>query len=130
MHEWCLFVAIPSGVHAILTPEMTKGVSDWMYFDFYFLHSGLILVPLYLTILLGMKVRKGSWWRTILRLQIPIAIIFPINFLLESNYFFIRYKPDLNNPFLIGEWPIYILFLELIMLVHVLIIYKFSPKYK
>ena len=129
MYEWVLFLAIPSGIHSMLTPEMTKGISTWFYFDYYFVHAGLILVPLYLTIVMGMKSRTDAWWKTILRLQIPVAIILPLNFLLESNYIYLRHKPLVDNPFLIGEWPIYIVFLELIMLVHVFVIHKLAPKH-
>lgn len=129
MYEWVLFLAIPSGIHSMLTPEMTKGISTWFYFDYYFVHAGLILVPLYLTIVMGMKSRADAWWKTILRLQIPVAIILPLNFLLESNYIYLRHKPLVDNPFLIGEWPIYIVFLELIMLVHVFVIHKLAPKH-
>jgi hypothetical integral membrane protein (TIGR02206 family) len=129
MYEWVLFLAIPSGIHSMLTPEMTKGISTWFYFDYYFVHAGLILVPLYLTIVMGMKSRADAWWKTILRLQIPVAIILPLNFLLDSNYIYLRHKPLVNNPFLIGEWPIYIVFLELIMLVHVFVIHKLAPKH-
>ena len=129
MYEWVLFLAIPSGIHSMLTPEMTKGISTWFYFDYYFVHAGLILVPLYLTIVMGMKSRADAWWKTILRLQIPVAIILPLNFLLESNYIYLRRKPLVDNPFLIGEWPIYIVLLELIMLVHVFVIHKLAPKH-
>ena len=129
MYEWVLFLAIPSGIHSMLTPEMTKGISTWFYFDYYFVHAGLILAPLYLTIVMGMKSRADAWWKTILRLQIPVAIILPLNFLLESNYIYLRHKPLVDNPFLIGEWPIYIVFLELIMLVHVFVIHKLAPKH-
>ena len=129
MYEWVLFLAIPSGIHSMLTPEMTKGISTWFYFDYYFVHAGLILAPLYLTIVMGMKSRADAWWKTILRLQIPVAIILPLNFLLESNYIYLRHKPLVDNPFLIGEWPIYIVFLELIMLVHVFVIHKLVPKH-
>ncbi|MDG2264187.1 MAG: TIGR02206 family membrane protein [Flavobacteriales bacterium] len=129
MYEWVLFLAIPSGIHSMLTPEMTKGISTWFYFDYYFVHAGLILVPLYLTIVMGMKSRADAWWKTILRLQIPVAIILPLNFLLESNYIYLRHKPLVDNPFLIGEWPMYIVFLELIMLVHVFVIHKLAPKH-
>ena len=34
MYEWVLFLAIPSGLHSMLTPEMTQGVSAWFYFDY------------------------------------------------------------------------------------------------
>jgi hypothetical integral membrane protein (TIGR02206 family) len=130
MYEWVLFLAIPSGVHAILTPEMTKGVSAWFYFDYYFVHAGLILVPIYLTIVMGMKARKDAWWKTILRLQVPVLFILPLNFLLASNYMFLKSRPLVNNPLLIGEWPIYIVFLELIMVAHIFIIHKLAPTFK
>lgn len=129
MYEWVLFLGIPSGLHSLLTPELTQGVGPWFYFDFYFVHAGLILVPIYLTMILGMRARKDAWLKTILRLQIPIAIILPFNFLIESNYMFLREKPLANNPFLIGEWPIYIVVLEIVMITHVFIIHKLTPKY-
>ena len=128
MYEWVLFLAIPSGLHSILTPELTKGVSDWFYFEYYFVHAGLIFVPLFLTIVMGMKTRVDAWWKTLLRVQIPVVLIMPFNFLIDSNYMFLKAKPLVDNPLLIGEWPIYIIFLELIMVVHVFIIYKLATK--
>ncbi len=130
MYEWVLYLAIPTGIHSILTPEMTQGVNAWFYFDYYFVHAGLILVPLYLTIVIRMRTRVDAWWRTILRLQIPVAIILPLNFLLESNYIYLRHKPLVDNPFLIGEWPVYIIFLEITMVAHVYIIHLLAPKSK
>ena len=128
MYEWVLFLAIPSGLHSMLTPELTKGVSDWFYFEYYFVHAGLIFVPLFLTIVMGMKTRVDAWWKTLLRVQIPVVLIMPFNFLIDSNYMFLKAKPLVDNPLLIGEWPTYIIFLELIMVVHVFIIYKLATK--
>ena len=128
MYEWVLYLAIPSGIHSILTPEMTQGVSNWFYFDYYFVHAGLILVPLYLTIVMGMRTRVYAWWKTILRVQIPVAVIMPLNFLIGSNYMYLKERPLVDNPFLIGEWPIYVIFLELVMILHVFIIHKLVPK--
>ena len=128
MYEWVLFLAIPSGLHSILTPELTKGVSDWFYFEYYFVHAGLIFVPLFLTIVMDMKTRLDAWWKTLLRVQIPVVLIMPFNFLIDSNYMFLKAKPLVDNPLLIGEWPTYIIFLELIMVVHVFIIYKLAAK--
>jgi len=128
MYEWVLFLAIPSGLHSILTPELTKGVSDWFYFEYYFVHAGLIFVPLFLTIVMDMKTRLDAWWKTLLRVQIPVVLIMPFNFLIDSNYMFLKAKPLVDNPLLIGEWPTYIIFLELIMVVHVFIIYKLATK--
>ena len=127
MFEWVLFLAIPSGLHSMLTPELTKGVSDWFYFEYYFVHAGLIFVPLFLIIIMGMKTRADAWGKTLLRVQIPVVLIMPFNFLIDSNYMFLKAKPLVDNPLLIGEWPTYIIFLELIMVVHVFIIYKLAP---
>jgi len=41
---------------------------------------------------------------------------------------YLKEKPLVNNPFLIGEWPFYILFLEIVMIIHVLLVYKLTPK--
>ena len=130
MYEWVLFIAIPSALNSLFTPELTKGLGAWFYFDYYFIHAGLILVPIYLTIIMGMRPRKDGWWKTILRLQIPVVIILPLNFLLESNYMYLREKPLANSPFMIGDWPIYILILELITIIHVLIIHKITKQKK
>ncbi len=77
-----------------------------------------------------MKARVDALWKTIFRLQIPVAIILPLNFLLESNYIYLRHKPLVDNPFLIGEWPVYIIFLEITMVAHVYVIYLLEPKIK
>jgi len=36
-----------------------------------------------------------------------------VNWLLGSNYMYIAYRPMVDNPFLIGPWPWYILGAEL-----------------
>jgi uncharacterized membrane protein YwaF len=53
-----------------------------------------------------------------------MAVIFVLNLLLGSNYLFIAHKPE--TPTLIDalpEWPLYILFLELIGLIVCSILY-------
>ena len=128
MFEWVLLVALPSGLHSILTPELSMGMSSWYVFEYYFVHIFLMVVPLYLTISTGMKLRIPSWWKTFLRVQIAAAIIFPLNFIIDTNYMFLAAKPLVKNPLLIGEWPYYIFFLELFVFLHIILIYKLTPK--
>ena len=123
MYEWLLFLSIPSGIHSILTPELTQGLSIYLIFDYYFVHAALIFIPLFLTFNRGMLPRKDAWRRSLLYLQIPLAIIFPLNLYLGSNYMYLAEKPIVNNPFLMGEWPWYIIGLELVLLLHITIIY-------
>ena len=123
MYEWCLFLAIPAGFHSLLTPELTNGTSNWFFFDYYFVHAGMLLVPLYLTLIMEMRPRKRAWIHTFYRLQIPVVFIFPLNFIINANYMYLKAKPIVENPLVIGEWPYYILVLELITLLHIYIIH-------
>ena len=128
MYEWTLYLAIPSGLHSMLTPELTMGLSNWYLFDYYFVHAALIFVPLYLTIVMGFKTRNNAWKKTFLRLQVAVVLILPLNFIIDSNYMYLKAKPIVENPFLIGDWPFYILFLELIILIHIGVIHAITPK--
>ena len=123
MYEWLLFLSIPSGVHSILTPELTQGISNYHIFDFYFVHAALIFIPLFLTLNIGMLPRKKAWRSSFLYVQILLLIIFPLNFFLDSNYMYLAEKPMVDNPFLMGGWPWYIIGLELVLMLHIAIIY-------
>jgi len=128
LYEWAILVAMPSGLHSILTPELSMGLSNWYVFEYYFVHIFLMLVPLYLTIAVGMRLRISSWWKTFLRVQIGVIFVFPLNFIIDTNYMYLKAKPLVDNPLLIGDWPYYILFLELFVFLHIALIYKLTPK--
>ena len=129
MYEWTLLLALPSALNAIITPELIWGSSKWHIFEYYFMHGSLILVPLYLMFVMNYKLRLLSWWKTFLRAQIVIIIVFLINLMLGSNYMFLLSKPLVNNPLILGDWPFYILSVQLIGLLHIVVIYKLSPKH-
>ena len=128
MYEWTLLLAMPSALNALITPELIWGSSNWYIFEYYFMHGSLILVPLYLMFVMNYKLRIFSWWKTFLRAQIVFVIVFLLNLILDTNYMFLLSKPLVNNPLIIGDWPFYILFVQLIGLLHIVIIYKLSPK--
>ena len=128
MYEWTLLLAMPSALNALITPELIWGSTNWYIFEYYFMHGSLILVPLYLMFVMNYKLRIFSWWKTFLRAQIVFVIVFLLNLILDTNYMFLFSKPLVNNPLIIGDWPFYILFVQLIGLLHIVIIYKLSPK--
>ena len=128
MYEWTLLLAMPSALNALITPELIWGSTNWYIFEYYFMHGSLILVPLYLMFVMNYKLRIFSWWKTFLRAQIVFVIVFLLNLILDTNYMFLLSKPLVNNLLIIGDWPFYILFVQLIGLLHIIIIYKLSPK--
>lgn len=125
MFEWMVFIATIGGLYAILTPVLTIGTSAWFYFEFYFLHTSIIFVPLYLHNIHNMRCRFDSWWKTLLRVQIPIVLLLIFNSFTGANYMFLIEKPNVNNIFLIGEWPYYVIIINLVVVVHVYLINKF-----
>lgn len=125
MFEWMVFIATIGGLYAILTPVLTIGTSTWFYFEFYFLHTSIIFVPLYLHNIHNMRCRFDSWWKTLLRVQIPIVLLLIFNSFTGANYMFLIEKPTVNNIFLIGEWPYYVIIINLVVVGHVYLINKF-----
>ena len=125
MFEWMVFIATIGGLYSILTPVLTIGTSAWFYFEFYFLHAGIVFIPLYLHNIHNMRCRFDSCWKTLLRVQISIVLLLIFNFSTGANYMFLIEKPIVNHIFLIGEWPFYVIIINLIVAGHVYLINKF-----
>ena len=106
-----------------MTPEFTNGTSGLLFYEYYLSHGGIILSAIYLTWILGMRPRKGSWWKVFLCSQLLLPVIGLINWILNANYMYLCTKPIVNNPFLIGKWPWYLLSIELTALIHFFIVY-------
>ena len=53
------------------------------------------------------------------------VFIYPINLVIggKANYMYLIDKPPVNNPFLVGEWPYYIMNLETIIILYMGLLY-------
>jgi len=122
-YECLFFWGLSGAFHSLLTPEFTHGMGGFLFIEYYLSHGGIILSSLYLTCLLGMRPRKGSWWKIFLFSQLLLPIIGFINWILDANYMYLCIKPIAKNPFLIGEWPWYFLGIELAAILHFFLIY-------
>jgi hypothetical integral membrane protein (TIGR02206 family) len=120
--EMLLYIGMVGGFHSLLTPELTHGIDQLMLFDYFLVHGGLIAVPLYCLFVFGMRPRKNAWIRSFLYLQIFVLIVSIINYLYDANYMYLMQKPMVSNPLLIGEWPTYILGLEIAALLHAFLV--------
>jgi len=109
---------------AILTPDNTRWTMGEFDILWNFLSHGAILVNVsWLIVVEGMRCRPWSWLRVFLitnLVTVPIALF---NLATGANYFFICRKPGGNSPFLIGEWPWYILSFEVLAVSFFLIVY-------
>ena len=122
-YECLYYWGIAGAFHSFFTPEFTTGSQGFLFYDYFISHGGIILSAIYLTWVIGMKPRKGSWWKIFLWSQFLLPIIGFINYQLDSNYMYLCTKPIVDNPFLIGDWPYYLFGVEIAALFHFIIIY-------
>ena len=129
--EFLALIGSPGALHALLTPQLNHGTIPFLIFKYYVSHAGIVLVPLFLAVVLGYRIRRSSWYRVLLLCQVLLIIIGLTNYFIGANYMYLAEKPLVNNPMVVGEWPWYILGFEILGLVHILIFYygyrKFRP---
>lgn len=111
-------------IHAFITPELTHGYGVYERIAYVVSHGGVVLTALFATWSLGFTPRPYSWLKIFLFTQLTLPIIGGINYLTGANYMFLSERPAANNPMIIGEWPWYIVSLELVVLVHFYLFYQ------
>ena len=121
--ELMLFVGMVGGFHSLMTPELTHGSDLVLLVDYFLVHGGLVAAPLYCIFVLGMRPRKMAWLKSFFYLQFLVVSVAMIDYVLSANYMYLAIKPQVNNPFLIGDWPYYIIGLELATLLHAFLVY-------
>lgn len=87
-------------------------------------HLGLLIIIFYATFVFKMKPKLKSVFKSFFALQIYVIIMIVINFILKANYFYLNEKPKSTSILdYFGEWPFYIIIVQIIMIPLFLIIY-------
>ena len=127
--EFFYFAGIIGGIQAFLTPQINNfDGSTFEYISYHTSHAGIILIPIFLLTNLKYSITKFSWFRVWVYLNIVIAFIMPLNFQIDSNYMYLASPPNVDNPLLIGDWPYYIFFWEIIVILFTYTLYVISTK--
>ena len=121
--EFLALISLTGALHAILTPQLNHGASLVQLVEYYIGHGGVILVPIYLAIVDGYRVKKNAWRNVFIYCQVLLLFIGMINLILDANYMYLCEVPIVNNPLIIGLWPWYIIGFEIFGLVHILFFY-------
>ena len=124
LFEFLFYCGIIGGIQAILTPLVDDyGGYKFFYIQFFFKHAMIIAFPIYLRNQLGMKLTRFSWIKTWIVLNILMFLLIPLNNLLGSNYMYVNSPPAVDNPLVIGEWPTYLYWWELFVLILIIVVY-------
>jgi len=122
--EFLALIGSPGALHALLTPQLNHGGTSFLIFEYYASHTGIILAPLFLAIVLGYRMQEKSWLNVFIICQILLICIGFSNYLLGANYMYLADRPLVNNPMIVGEWPWYILGFEILGFIHIYIFYR------
>ena len=129
LFQFVYYTGVIGGIMAILTPQMNYFDGSLRYYlNYYVSHSLIITLPIFMFLHLDLKLPKLSWFKIWIHLNILMAIIMPINFLLDSNYMYVNDAPEVSNPLVIGEWPYYLLIWEPLVMIIAYLIYAVSKR--
>jgi hypothetical integral membrane protein (TIGR02206 family) len=127
LFDFVFFTGIIGGIMSMLTPQMNSyDGSQFAYLEYYVRHSIILVMPIYLLQNYGMELTKKSMIRTFIALNVLLAIIMPFNFYVGGNYMYLAEPPQVKNPLVIGEWPYYVLWFEVFMIVLLLVLFYSS----
>lgn len=131
LFEFFYYAGIIGAIQAFLTPQINNfDGTNYEYIEYYISHGGILLLPIYMFNNLGYKLRKFSWLKVLIYLNILLIFIMPLNFKLNSNYMYLAYPPNVDNPLIIGEWPYYIMYWEIIIVIFTYTLYVISTRKK
>ena len=127
-----IYLGISGGIQSILTPDFSYWNTLYITFDYYFVHGMLIFIPIFLIYIMKFRLEKFSSIKAFLYGNLLLAVIFPLNFMIGSNYMYLREKPLVDNILLVGNRPWYIIAFEVAAIIHILmmdIIFRIIPNY-
>lgn len=120
----CTYVlGFGGALQALIAVDLT-GINNMIgIFSLNWAHSLIILNVLWLIFAYNKKFNLYSIWNAFLFLNFLILPIGFINYLLDANYMFLCFPPNVESSFFIGEWPYYLLYLEVIYFIYILFLY-------
>ena len=102
---------------ALLTPDLKEGFPHYIYFRFWTVHAGLVMIVLFSLARLNWKIEFKHILYAGLFANIFIGLSFVINYMTGGNYFYSVHKPKAATILdYLGEWPWYLLWGQLVMM--------------
>lgn len=124
MFEILLFWIIAGTTQGVVTPDIPEGFPTFDYFRYWTVHLGLLIIVFYAVFVLKMMPKFKSVFKSFFALQLYVVFMVAINYVLKANYFYLNAKPQSASVLdYLGEWPLYIIVGQLIIVPYFLLIY-------
>jgi hypothetical integral membrane protein (TIGR02206 family) len=126
IYEFGYFLGLGAATQVLLTSYVPLELfTQYRYFQIFISHGLLITSVIYMTTVEGFRPTWGSYFRAVVGTNLYMAVLFPLNLLLGSNYMFLAYKPDEFASLLdiLPAWPYYIIHMEILGILIWLMLY-------
>ena len=125
VYEFMYFMGIAGAIHALATPGIgIYGFPHFVFFQYFLSHGLIITSAIYMTVVEGFRPTLRSILRVVIWMNVYALVIYFINIAIGSNYLMINEKPAPPTLLdLLPDWPIYILYMELIGFISILLLY-------
>jgi len=132
LFEITYYMVMGGCIQALLTPDLHFGFPHYINFRYFVVHMGLAQSILFAVFVYRFRPTWRSFGRAFLWINIYFVFVLGINYLLGTNFMYLRHKPNAQTLLdLFGEWPWYIVggeFLCLIMFTLVMLPFAFDKK--
>lgn len=124
IYEILLFWIIGGTMQGVISPDIPIGFPSFDYFRYWTVHLGLLIIIFYATFVFNLKPNLKSVYKSFFALQVYVVLMVIVNKLLKANYFYLNEKPkSVSLLDYLGEWPQYIIVVQLIVIPCFLLIY-------
>ncbi len=125
LYEFEYFLGIGAAIQYLATPDLgIYGFPHFRFFQTFTSHGLLLTIPIYMTVVEGLRPSWKSLLRVAVVANLYAAAIYFVNLALGSDYLMINAKPATPSILdLLPPWPYYIIYMELIGIVTVLLLY-------
>lgn len=126
LYDFAYFLGIGGALQAFLTPSdgSMYDIPHYRIMQTLIAHGLIITIPLFMTVVEGMRPTWASFKRIFIWTNIYMILIFFLNRVIGSNYLFIAQKPPPPTLMdILSPWPWYIPQLEVVAFIIFFILY-------
>lgn len=114
LFEITYFWGLGGAFQTMLAPDMTDFDNHTAIFLFNAHHAMIILVCIWLAVVNNYRCRPGAIKRTFILTNIVIWPVWLIDWLTGGNYMYLMERPPTESPLVFGNWPWYIINLQIV----------------
>jgi hypothetical integral membrane protein (TIGR02206 family) len=121
--DWLYPIVMAGCLQALFTPDLEEVFPHYYSIRYWVVHVGLIQSMLYAIVVYGFRPSWQGIFKCAVFLNVYALCMIPINWLLNTNFLYLRHPAPGSIMVKLGPWPQYLYALELLMLVLFTVVY-------